>query len=135
MGATVDQYLQQLDAGRRPELPETTTGTVRLDVRSGGCTDHWYLTIADQHVGVSRSADDADLVIRADRAIFDRMARGELHPGGSLLRNELTVQGDMRLLMPLRRIFSGPTGARHPRELGRAALVGRTHTPARDERS
>ncbi|RQX09946.1 SCP2 sterol-binding domain-containing protein [Micromonospora arida] len=135
MGATAEQYLRQLDTGRRPDLPETTVGTLRLDVRDDGSTDHWYLTIADQQVRVTRSADDADLVVRADRPVFDRMIRGELHPGAGLLRNELTVQGNMQLLMLLRRIFSGPDGARHPRELGRAALVGRTATAARNERS
>ena len=134
MGATAEQYLRQLDTGRRPDLPETTAGTLRLDVRDDASTDHWYLTIADQQVRVTRSAGDAELVVRADRAVFDRMACGELHPGAGLLRNELTVQGNMQLLMLLRRIFSGPDGARHPRELGRAALVGRAATTARNER-
>ncbi|MEU8156495.1 SCP2 sterol-binding domain-containing protein [Micromonospora sp. NPDC048986] len=140
MGATAEQYLRQLDTGRRPDLPETTAGTLRLDVRDDGSTDHWYLTIADQRVRVARSADDAELVVRADRAVFDRMASGGLHPGAGLLRNELTVQGNMQLLMLLRRIFPGPDGARHPHELGRAALAGRAGhagpaTTARDERS
>ncbi|MEW1588242.1 SCP2 sterol-binding domain-containing protein [Micromonospora vinacea] len=134
MDATAEQYLRQLDTARRPDLPETTAGTLRLDVRDDGSTDHWYLTVADQQVRVTRSADDAELVVRADRAVFDRMVRGELHPGAGLLRNELTVQGDMQLLMLLRRIFPGPDGARHPRELGRAALVGHGTTTARDER-
>ncbi|MEU8254482.1 SCP2 sterol-binding domain-containing protein [Micromonospora inaquosa] len=135
MGATAEQYLEKLDTGRRPDLPETTAGTVRLDARDDGSTDHWYLTIADQHVQVTRSADDAELVVRADRAVFDRMARGELHPGAGLLRNELTVQGNVQLLMLLRRIFSGPHGARHPRELGRAALAERSATTVRGERA
>ncbi|MBM0276698.1 SCP2 sterol-binding domain-containing protein [Micromonospora tarensis] len=125
MGVTAEQYLRELDAGRRPDLPETTAGTVRLDVRGDGCTDHWYLTIADQHVRVARSADDAELVIRAERWVFDRMVNGELHPGAALLRNELAVQGNMRLLMLLRRLFARPAGARHPRELGRAATAAR----------
>ena len=64
MGATAEQYLRQLDAGRRPDLPETTAGTLRLDVRDDGSTDHWYLTIADQQVRVARSTEDADLVVR-----------------------------------------------------------------------
>ncbi|RAO27223.1 hypothetical protein PSN13_06139 [Micromonospora saelicesensis] len=135
MGATAEQYLRHLDTGRRPDLPETTAGTLRLDVRDDGSTDHWYLTVADQQVQVTRSADDAELVVRADRPVFDRMASGELHPGAGLLRNELTVQGNMQLLMLLRRIFSGPDGARHPHELGRAALDGRAATTARNERS
>ncbi|MDG4758990.1 SCP2 sterol-binding domain-containing protein [Micromonospora sp. WMMD710] len=125
MGTSTARYLQELDTGRRPDLPETTTGTMRLDIRGNGCTDHWYLTIADQHVRVTRSADDADLVVRADRAVFDQLANGELPPGTAMLRNDLTVQGDIRLLMLLRRIFPGPRGARHPRELGRAALAAR----------
>ncbi|WFE49270.1 SCP2 sterol-binding domain-containing protein [Micromonospora sp. WMMD1155] len=135
MGATAEQYLRQLDAGRRPDLPETTAGTLRLDVRGDGFTDHWYLTVADQHVRVTRSADDADLVVRADRWVFDRMVNGELHPGAAMLRNELTMRGEMRLLLVLRRIFAGPADARHPRELGRAALAGRAAPAARGGRS
>ncbi|MEU8183300.1 SCP2 sterol-binding domain-containing protein [Micromonospora sp. NPDC049044] len=135
MGATAAQYLQQLDAGRRPNLPETTAGTLRLDIGGDGCTEHWYLTVCDQHVRVTRSADDADLVVRADRLVFDRMVNGELHPGSAMLRNELTMRGDMHLLMVLRRIFAGPANARHPRELGRAALAHRSAPAAREGRS
>ncbi|MET8231522.1 SCP2 sterol-binding domain-containing protein [Micromonospora sp. NPDC005298] len=130
MGTTVARYLQQVDDGRRPNLPETTAGTLRLDVRGGGgCTEHWYLTVADQHVQVTRSAEVADLVVRADRAVFDRLANGSAHIAAALLRNDLTVRGDLRLLTLLRRIFPGPEGARHPRELGRAALAGRDAQP------
>ncbi|MCX5070102.1 SCP2 sterol-binding domain-containing protein [Micromonospora lupini] len=123
MGTTAARFLQDLDPGRRADLPATTAGTLRLDMRGDGCTDHWYLTVADQHVRVNRSADDADLLVRADRAVFDQLANGRLHLAEALLRNELTVRGDMALLMLLRRIFPGPAGARHPRELGRAALA------------
>ncbi|CCH17241.1 SCP2 sterol-binding domain-containing protein [Micromonospora lupini] len=125
MGTTAARFLQDLDQGRRPDLPATTAGTLRLDMRGEGCTDHWYLTVADQHVRVTRSADDADLLVRADRAVFDQLATGQLHLAEALLRNELTVRGDMALLMLLRRIFPGPAGARHPRALGRAALAER----------
>ncbi|MEH0930277.1 SCP2 sterol-binding domain-containing protein [Micromonospora sp. CPCC 205558] len=139
MGATAEQYLQQLDAGRRPDLPESTAGTLRLDVRDEGSTDHWYLTISDQQVRVARSTEDADLVVGADRWVFDRMVNGELHPGAAMLRNELTVQGNMRLLMLLRRVFAGPSDARHPRELGQSAMdaraSGRTGTDPREELS
>ncbi|MEV4386406.1 SCP2 sterol-binding domain-containing protein [Micromonospora sp. NPDC049580] len=123
MGTPAARFLQDLDAGRRPDLSETTAGTLRLDMRGDGCTDHWYLTVADQHVQVTRSADDADLLVRADRAVFDELASGQLHLAEALLRNELTVRGDMALLLLLRRIFPGPADARHPRALGRAALA------------
>ncbi|MFD6565623.1 SCP2 sterol-binding domain-containing protein [Micromonospora profundi] len=125
MGATAAQFLQHLDAGRLTDLPETTSVTVRLDVRCDGCTEHWYLTIADQRVQVTRSSDDADLVVGASRDVFDKLANGQMHLAVALLRNELTVRGNMALLMLLRRVFPGPAGARHPRELGRAALARR----------
>ncbi|WP_422739326.1 SCP2 sterol-binding domain-containing protein [Micromonospora sp. WMMD729] len=134
MGTTATSYLEQLDTGRRFDLPETTTGTLRLDLRDDGYTEHWYLTVADQHIKVTRSADDADLVVRASRAIFDELVSGDLPPGTALLRNELTLRGDMRLLLVLRRVLPGPKGARHPRELGRAALARRSAPGGRDDR-
>ncbi|NJP34341.1 SCP2 sterol-binding domain-containing protein [Micromonospora thermarum] len=103
-----------------PDLPETTAGTVRLDARADGRTEHWYLTIADQRVAVTRSTAEADLVVRADRAVLDRIAAGTLHPAAALGRNDLTVRGDIRLFMMLRRLFPGPPGARHPRDVAAA---------------
>lgn len=116
MGTSAAEYLAQRVAGRHPDLPETTCGTLRLDLQDGGSTEHWYLTIEHQDVRVTRSAADADLVMRADREVFDRFAEGCQHPVAVLLRNDLTVQGDLRLLMMLRRLFPGPVGAHHPRE-------------------
>ncbi|WDZ88075.1 SCP2 sterol-binding domain-containing protein [Micromonospora cathayae] len=106
-------------AGRHPDLPETTAGTIRLDMTEDGCTDHWYLTLADQHVRVTRSAEDAELVIRADRQVFDELATGQARIGATLMRNDLTVQGQLPLLMSLRRLFPGPADARHPRDVAR----------------
>ncbi|SBT37456.1 SCP2 sterol-binding domain-containing protein [Micromonospora auratinigra] len=116
MGASAAEHLARRVAGRHPELPETTAGTLRLDLREEGRTEHWYLTIDRQDVGVSRSAEEAQLVVRADRDVFDRLAAGRLHLAAALLRNDLTVQGDIRLLMTLRRLFPGAPDARHPRD-------------------
>ncbi|MCO1598978.1 SCP2 sterol-binding domain-containing protein [Micromonospora sp. RHAY321] len=123
------EHLEQLGSGRRTDLPETTAGTLRLDACDDGHSEHWYLTVDDQHVRVTRSSSDAELVVRGDRTVFDRLASGETHLSAALLRNEVTVQGNIRLLMLLRRIFPGPVGARHPRELGRAATAGRDGRP------
>ncbi|MFI6266595.1 SCP2 sterol-binding domain-containing protein [Micromonospora sp. NPDC051006] len=124
MASTARDYLQGLAPGRRPELPERTAGTLRLDAHENGTTESWYLTVADQHVEVSRSAEGADLVVRADRTVFDQLAAGQTHVSSALLRNDLTVQGNIRLLLLLRRIFPGPPDARHPRALGRQRTAG-----------
>ncbi|MFG1883673.1 SCP2 sterol-binding domain-containing protein [Micromonospora sp. NPDC049102] len=140
MATTASSYLEQLDTSRSFDLPETTTGTLRLDLRDDGHTEHWYLTVAGQHLAVTRSAEDADLIVRAARSVFDELVNGDLPPGTAMLRNELTLRGDMRLLLVLRRVLPGPKGARHPRELGRAALArrhasaGRAASGGRDDR-
>ncbi|MFG1657005.1 SCP2 sterol-binding domain-containing protein [Micromonospora chersina] len=125
MSVSAAEYLDREAAGRRPDLPETTAGTLRLDLRDGARTEHWYLTIDHQEVRVARLADEADLVVRADREVFDRIAAGRLNPAAALLRNDLTAQGNLRLLLSLRRIFPGPPDARHPREVaGAGSRVG-----------
>ncbi|MEU4477530.1 SCP2 sterol-binding domain-containing protein [Micromonospora sp. NPDC023966] len=125
MSASAAEYLARQVAGPHPDLPETTAGTVRLDLRDGARTDHWYLTIDHQEVRVDRLADEAELVIGADREVFDRIASGRLNPAAALLRNDLTAQGNLRLLLTLRRLFPGPPGARHPREVaGERIRVG-----------
>jgi putative sterol carrier protein len=118
MGTSAVEHLARRVAGRHPDLPENTAGSLRLDLRDGGRTEHWLLTIDHQDVQVSRSSENAELVVRADREVFDRLAEGELNPAAALLRNDLTVQGNLRLLLALRRLFPGPSGARHPREVG-----------------
>lgn len=119
MGDTAADYLNQRVAGRHPDLADHLRGTLRLDLRDGGSTEHWRLIIDRQEVRVSRTFEEADLVIRADREVFDRIAEGREHVAAALLRNDLTVEGDMELLMTLRRIFPGPAGARHPRDVAR----------------
>ncbi|TDC37617.1 SCP2 sterol-binding domain-containing protein [Micromonospora sp. 15K316] len=123
MGTTATEHLRTLTPEQRPGIPETMAGTLRLDVYEDGWTEHWYLTVADQHIEVSRSADDADLVVRAHRSVFDRLAAGEVRASAAMLRNDLTVQGDMRLFVVFRRVFPGPPGARHPREAARQAAA------------
>ncbi|MFF3855016.1 SCP2 sterol-binding domain-containing protein [Micromonospora sp. NPDC002575] len=135
MTTSAADYLASWVGGRHEDLPETTNGTVRLDIRDDGSTDHWFLTIGDQRVGVSRSAEAADLVVAGDRAVFDRIVAEGTHIGAALVRNDVTAQGDLRLLMLLRRLFPGPPDARHPREVAvTAAATHRTPASQRGER-
>ncbi|MFE0590797.1 SCP2 sterol-binding domain-containing protein [Micromonospora echinospora] len=113
------EYLAHRVSGRHTELPETTSGTVRLDVRENGQTDHWYLTVDRQTVRVTRSAEEADLVVWADREAFDQLVTGGSHIIAVLLRNDVTARGRLSLLMVLRQILPGDPDARHPRDVAR----------------
>ncbi|MEU3457417.1 SCP2 sterol-binding domain-containing protein [Micromonospora sp. NPDC006766] len=121
MGGSIAEHLIEQVAGRHPEIPENTVGTVRLDLHDGGTTEHWRLAIDHQDVQVARSTAEADMVVHADRGVFERLATGSPRLVAALLRNDITVQGDVRLLLTLRRLFPGPPGAHRPRAPERVA--------------
>ncbi|TDB71448.1 SCP2 sterol-binding domain-containing protein [Micromonospora sp. KC723] len=125
MASSAVEFLKQLGSGIRQELPESVSGTVRLDLREGGHTEHWYLVLHNQRVDVRRSPQDADLVLCGDREAFDQLASGRRRLVESLMRNELSVIGDLQLALSLRRILPGPPGARHPREFARQEVERR----------
>jgi putative sterol carrier protein len=122
MTESTADYLQHLGDRPYPNLPDTTSGTMRLDIQGEGRTDHWYLTIDQQRVQVVRSARDADLLVRGTQEVFDRLVDGRTHVAVSLMRGEVEVEGNLRLLMLLRRLFRGPEGARHPRDAAREVV-------------
>jgi len=49
--------------------------------------------------------------VRADKAVFNGMARGEVNPTAALLRGGLIAEGDPELLLRLQRLFPGPGAA------------------------
>jgi putative sterol carrier protein len=57
-------------------------------------------------------------VLRADKASFDRVIAGELNLMAAVLRGEVTVEGDPRLVVRLQRLFPRPQGGRTRRQAG-----------------
>jgi hypothetical protein len=107
--------------GRRGHVPwfEEATGTLRLDLEHEGGIDHWFLTISQGDVRVSREDREADAVIRTTKALFDRFASGEASMYAAWTRNDFTVVGDVRIARLIQRIVPGPPTARHPRVFAR----------------
>ena len=98
------------ELGRRGHEPlvRKATGTARFDVVDGERTRRWLVTIDKGDISVSRRNAGADCVLRAERASFDRAVTGELNFMAAVLRGEVEVRGDPRLLVLLRRLFPGP---------------------------
>ncbi|OKI76867.1 hypothetical protein A6A27_40715 [Micromonospora sp. CB01531] len=96
-----------------------TTGTIRFDLDHGHGTDHWFISITNGDIRVTREERSADIVIRTDNASFDRMVLGEIKPEPAWLRNELTSEGEFRLILLLERLFPEPPGGHHPRAFAR----------------
>jgi putative sterol carrier protein len=116
--ATAEFFEALARRGREPLLGKAR-GTIRVDLVDDGGTDHWLLAVDRGAVSVSRADEAADFTLRANRKVFDRMARGEANTMAMLLRGEVEADGRWELGVAFQRLFPGP-----PATSGRRA--GRT---------
>jgi putative sterol carrier protein len=101
------------ELGRRDHDPrfERITGTFRFDIERGKRTDHWFVAIDKGDITVSRDDAPADASVHIKKALFERVIAGEANVVAALLRGEIGVEGDVRVLVQLRRLFPGPPSA------------------------
>ena len=105
------------ELGRRGHEPllEKARGSARFDVTDGRRTERWLVTIDRGDLRVSRRNAAADCILRVDRSSFERAVAGKLNLMAAVLRGEVIVGGDPRLLVLLRRLFLKPSRRRRSR--------------------
>lgn len=109
---TTTEFFDQLGRRGHEPLLGKATGSARFDVVDGKRTERWLVTIDKGDIRVSRRNAAADSVLRADKASFDRVVAGELNFMAAVLRGEVAVRGDPRLLVRLQRLFPRPPARR-----------------------
>jgi putative sterol carrier protein len=99
------------ELGRRGHEPllEKTRGSARFDVTDGRRTERWLVSIDKGDLRVSRRNAAADCILRVDRSDLERAVAGKLNMMAAVLRGAVTVGGDPRLLVLLRRLFVKPS--------------------------
>jgi len=104
------------ELGRRGHEPllEKAKGSARFEVTDGRRTERWRVTIDKGDLGVSRRNAAADCILRLDRSSFERAVVGKLNLMAAVLRGEVGIGGDVRLLVLLRRLFLKPPRRRSP---------------------
>ena len=107
--------------GHEPLL-EKIDGTIRFEIVDGKRVERWLLTVDKGDVAVSRKNVRADCTLRADKAVFDGVASGELNAMAATLRGDLVIDGDSGLLVAFQRLLPGPPRRRRRR---RATAAGR----------
>ena len=95
------------ELGHQPLLRKVT-GTTRFEVVDGRRTRRWLVSVAKGDLAVAAGGGDADCVVRADRKDFDRVVTGRMNFVAAVLRGDLAVDGDWRLLVAMQRLFTGP---------------------------
>ena len=122
---TVDstaEFFDDLATRGHDPLVRRASGTTRFDiVGSGGRTERWLLTINKGKLGVSRRNGRADVVVRADKPVFDQLAAGKHNVLAALTRGEVTASGDPKLLVLVQRLFPRPSRRRARRPASSSA--------------
>jgi putative sterol carrier protein len=108
MADTSEAFFAELDQSSHTPLLAKSTGSMRIDLVDGPTTDSWLIAVDRGDVRVTRELAAADAVVTADRDFFDRMVAGEANAMAAVIRGEITVDGDLELVMQLQRLFPGP---------------------------
>lgn len=118
------RFFEALAAYGYAPLLRKADGTTRFDVVDGKRTSRWFVTVAKGHVTVARQGSAADCIIRADKALFDRIASGKDNAVAAVLRGDVAIDGDWRLLVWMQRLFPGPQRRRRAPTAGYARRSG-----------
>ena len=101
------------DLGRRGHEPllENLTGSFRFEITDGTKSERWLVGVDKGDVTVSHRNGAADCTLRAPRALFDAIARGEANAVAAVLRGAVTMDGEWGLLVRFQRLFPSPPRA------------------------
>jgi putative sterol carrier protein len=112
---SIAEFFAELSRRGHEPLLEKARGSARFDVVDGKRTERWLVTIDKGHLRVSHRNAAADCILRVDRSTFERAVAGKLNMMAAVLRGEVAVGGDPRLLVLLRRLFPPPSRRRRSR--------------------
>jgi putative sterol carrier protein len=112
MSDDVVEFFEELGRRGHEPLLAKVTGRVRFDLVDGDRTDRWLVAVDKGDITVRHEGGQADCAIRAERALFERLCRGEENAMAAVLRGALVCTGDVELLYAIQRIVPGPPGER-----------------------
>ncbi|WP_405099977.1 SCP2 sterol-binding domain-containing protein [Micromonospora sp. NBC_01412] len=111
------RFFENLDRRGYEPLLTKISGTLRFDLNEGPQTRHWLLAIDRGRLRVSQEDREADTVVRTTPELLEDLAAGRENGIAALFRGDMTVTGDIRLVVQVDRLFPAPPGSREPRRL------------------
>jgi hypothetical protein len=109
------RFFEQVGTRGHDPLLRKATGCTRFEIVDGRSTRRWRVRVAKGDLVVEPGGGDADCVVRVDRRVFERVVTGRMNAVAAVLRGDIAVDGDWRLLVSMQRLFTGP-----PRRRSRA---------------
>lgn len=117
MSDPIEEFFEALSHRDPDPLVAKVRGTIQIELERGGETDCWAIVLSNGNVSALPGRRDADCVIRVSREYFVRVVTGEAAPFAALLRNKISVAGDLLMFGFFQRLLPGPPGAHDPRSL------------------
>lgn len=102
------RFFDELAVRGHEPLLRKATGRTRFEIVDGGRVRRWRVAVSGGDLTVEPGAGEADCVIRVDRKLFDGVVSGRRNAVAAVLRGEIRVDGDWRLLVAMQRLFTGP---------------------------
>src|SRR5262249_54154597 len=91
-------------------------GTVRFEIESAEGVETWLLVVSSGSVSATQTDRPGDCTVRTDRGFFGQIAAGQANPFAALLRNRVTVEGELVLYSYLHHLVPGPPSAHDSRD-------------------
>jgi hypothetical protein len=124
-GDPTERFFETLAAYGHAPLLRKASGVTRFDIVEGKRASRWFVSVDKGDLTVSRrGSGEPDCVIRAEKVLFDRIASGKVNPVAAVLRGDVTIDGDWRLLVWMQRMFPGPPRRRQSASAGYARRRG-----------
>jgi putative sterol carrier protein len=102
------RFFAELAARDDEPLLRKATGATRFEIRDGKKTRQWVVRVDKGRIDVAAGRGDAQCVLRVDKAVFDKVVTGRLNGVAAVLRGDIAVEGDWRLLVRMQRLFPEP---------------------------
>jgi hypothetical protein len=93
--------------GHDPRL-RRASGVVRLEVGKGKRARVWHVELRKGDILVAPGKGAADCTVRGDEPTIEGIVAGRINPVTALLRGQIELEGDTRLLVLFRRLLPGP---------------------------
>jgi putative sterol carrier protein len=113
-GDAVTAFFEDLGSRGYDPLLRSISGSVRFDLVSGKATERWLVAVRKGNLAVSHRNVRADAVIRLSRTLFESVARGDTNLLPAMLRGEVALEGDFRLMIIARRLLRMRLALRQP---------------------
>ncbi|HUG64389.1 MAG TPA: SCP2 sterol-binding domain-containing protein [Gaiellaceae bacterium] len=103
-----ERFFARLAAREHELLLRKASGSIRFEIVDGTRVRRWVVAVSKGDLRVAAGGGAAECVVRADRKVFERLASGRMNAVAAVLRGDLSVDGDWRLLVLTQRLFPGP---------------------------